>query len=346
MIGGSAQRHMSIDDEDSVSDVGTAGGETNPPCVLVAGNGGDSAVLSELLARDGFAVTHVNDGWAAVDHLKRGSLDVAMLDQDLPGLGGTEVCRRAKRDQDTRLLPVVLLLPDCGSPEERLEGIEAGVDQIVSTPIDVRELIAKVRALVRQKRYTDDFELAASVMTTLSIMIEARDRYSEGHCHRMANYAAALGRRIGLSGEEIHVLRRGGFLHDIGMLAIPDAVLLKPAGLDAEERALIQSHTVIGETLISNLRSLQPVRSIVRHHHERRDGSGYPDGLRGEDIPLPAQIVGLVDVFEAMTSPRPYQRTVSPQDALAVLRRQVKKGWHREDLFDEFVRIIQAASSC
>jgi putative two-component system response regulator len=177
-------------------------------------------------------------------------------------------------------------------------------------------------------------------MTTLSTMIEARDRYTEGHCHRMANHAATLGRQMGLSGEEIHVLRRGGFLHDIGMLAIPDAVLLKPSGLANDERALIQSHTVIGESLISNLRSLQPVRGIVRHHHERRDGSGYPDGLRGDAIPLPAQIVGLVDVFEAMTSPRPYQRPVSPREALAVLHRQVNKGWHREDLFAEFARII------
>jgi putative two-component system response regulator len=237
----------------------------------------------------------------------------------------------------------VLLVPDCGSPEQRLEWIEAGADWIASVPVNLREMIAKLHVLVRQKRYLNDFEHAASVMTALSTMIEARDRYTEGHCHRMANHAAMLGRRIGLKGEEIHALRRGGFLHDIGMLAVPETVLLKPAGLNGAERALIQSHTVIGESLISNLRSLQPVRNIVRHHHERRDGSGYPDGLRGDDIPLTAQIVGIVDVFEAMTSPRPYQGTVSPREALTVLHRQAKKGWHREDLFDEFARIIDAA---
>ncbi len=316
------------------------GKPTISPSVLIAGNGLRAAVLSESLARDGFAVTYVSDGLAAVDRLRRCPFDATMLDQNLPGLDGIEVCRLVKRDQATRLLPVVLLVPDCGSPEERLHWIEAGADQIIWLPIDLSELIGKLRVLARQKRYTDDLEHAASVMTALSNMIEARDRYTEGHCHRMANHAAMLGRRIGLSGDEIHVLRRGSFLHDIGMLAVPDTVLLKPSRLDPDERALIQSHTVIGESFISNLHSLQPVRSIVRHHHERRDGSGYPDGLRGDDIPLTAQIVGLVDAFEAMTSARPYQRTASPREALAVLHQHAKQGWHSEHLVTEFVRMI------
>jgi putative two-component system response regulator len=309
---------------------------------LIAEGSAGSAALSRVLADEGFAVTHVDDGRAALDRMRQGFMDVAILDRDLPGIGGTEVCRLARRDQSTRLLPVLLLLPDGGSSEERLEGIGAGADQIVSMPIDVSELVARICRLVRQKRYTDDFELAASVMTTLSSIIEARERYSEGHCHRMANHCAVLGRRIGLSGEEIHVLRRGAFLHDIGMVAVSDAVLLKPARLNAKERALVESHTLIGETIISNLRSLQPVRGIVRHHHERRDGSGYPDGLRGDDIPQSAQIVGIVDVFEAMTSPRPYRKSVSPNDALAMLRRQTEKGYHRPDLFQEFANIIAA----
>lgn len=334
---------MRTDDQSGVGVQHSGAESANPPVVLLAGIGGDTEVLSKLFERAGFAVTHVSDGWAALDSLRRSLPDVAILAQDLPGIGGVEVCRLAKPDQFRRLLPVVVLLPDCGSAEERLESIEAGVDHLVSSPFDASELIAKARALVRQKRYTDDFEPASSVMTTLSTMIEARERYSEGYCHRIANHAAALGRRIGLRADEIHVLRRGAFLHDIGMLAIPDAVLLKPGGLDADERALIQSHTVVGESLISNLRTLQPVRGIVRHHHERRDGSGYPDGLRGDDIPLPAQIVGFVDVFVAMTSPRSYQRTVSPKEALAVLCRQTEKGWHRQDLFDEFVRVIDGA---
>jgi len=310
------------------------------PCVLIAGNGLRATVLAESLTRDGFAVTSVNDGLAAVDSLKRWTFDAAMLDHNLPGLDGPDVCRLVKRDQGTRLLPVVMLVPDRVSQEDRLNWIEAGADHIVSIPIDLRELITKLRVLARQKRYTDDLEHASSVMTALSTMIEARDRYTEGHCHRMANYAAMLGRRMGLTGHEIHVLRRGSFLHDIGMLAVPDTVVLKPSRLEPNERLLIQSHTVIGESFIANLQSLQPVRSIVRHHHERRDGSGYPDGLHGDAIPLSAQIVGLVDVFEAMTSPRPYQRTASPREAIAILHQHAKQGWHSESLVDEFTRMM------
>jgi putative two-component system response regulator len=313
------------------------------PSVLIAGNGLRAAVLSESLAQHGFAVTFVNDGPAAVDRLKRCPYDAAMFDCHLPGLDGSEVCRLAKRDQGTRLLPVLLLVPDGGSLEDRLNWIETGADQIVSTPIDLRELIAKLHAVARHKRYTDDLEHAASVMTALSSMIEARDRYTEGHCHRMANHAAMLGRRVGLTGDEIHVLRRGSFLHDIGMLAVPDTVLLKPSRLSPDERALVQSHTVIGESFISNLHSLQPVRHIVRHHHERRDGSGYPDGLQGDDISLSAQIVGLVDAFEAMTSPRPYQRTASPREAIVLLHQHAKQGWHSARLVNEFARMMDAA---
>jgi putative two-component system response regulator len=324
---------------DAASDTRTSVA-SGSPSVLVAGGGDDADLVSTLLARDGYSVTRLRDGWAALDHLRHLSVDLVLLDAALCGLVGIDLCRLLKRDHATRFVPVMLLLSGHGSREERLQGIEAGVDELVSTPVDVPEMAARIRSLIRVKRCTDDFEMAASVMTTLATMIEARDRYTEGHCHRMANYASALGRLIGLGGEDIHVLRRGGFLHDIGMIAVPDAVLLKPAALDPAERALIRSHPVIGESLIVNLRSLQPVGNIVRHHHERRDGSGYPDGLRDDEIPLSAQIVGMVDIFEALTSPRPYQTTRSKRGALEILRHQVNRGWHREDLFDAFIHVV------
>jgi len=310
--------------------------------VLVAGDGDEAATLSDTLVREGYTVTRVHDGWAALDHLRQWSADVALIEQSIGGLGGVDVCRLVKRDPGTRLVPVMLLLPDSAPQDQRLKGIEAGVDELVSPAVDVQELTARVRSLVRMKRYTDDLELVASVMITLATMIEARDGYTEGHCHRMANHAAALGRQLGLHEDEIEALRQGGFLHDIGMLAVPDAVIQKPTSLTPDERAMVRSHTVIGESLISNLRSLQPVRAIVRHHHERRDGSGYPDGLRRDEIPVAAQIVGLIDVFEALTSPRPYQKIRSSEEALVVLRGQVAQGWHRRDLLDAFTDIVHA----
>jgi len=313
--------------------------------VVIGGRCESAAALPERLTRDGYSVLRARDGWAVLDDVREHSVDLVVVDHLMPGLAAIEVCRLIKRDPRTRLVPVVVLLAVGVPAGDRVAAIEAGADDVVSPPVDAAEVLARIRALTRLKRYTDDFEMATSVMTTLATMIEARDRYSEGHCHRMANYAAALGRRIGLGGDDVHVLRRGAFLHDIGMLAVPDAVLLKPSQLDHDERELIRAHPVVGESLISNLRSLQPVRAIVRHHHERLDGSGYPDGLRGDDIPLMAQIVGLVEVFEALTSSRPYQKTHPAQDALGILAQHAEQGLYRPDLFYELGQVATAAGT-
>jgi len=176
----------------------------------------------------------------------------------------------------------------------------------------------------------------------MALLIEARDGNTEGHCHRMANYATALGRALNLGEEDLHALHRGGFLHDIGMLAIPDDVLRKSGPLDPEEFELMKSHTTVGDSLCGNLRSLEPVRPIIRHHHERLDGSGYPDGLAGDDIPLIAQIIGVVDVYDAVTTRRPYQGAHSSQEAIEILRQQVARGWRRPDLVDTFATLVES----
>lgn len=149
--------------------------------------------------------------------------------------------------------------------------------------------------LLRIKGYTDDLDSAASVIMSLGLTIEARDPTTDGHCQRLARYASDLGRRLGLSEAEISALERSGFLHDLGKVGIPDAVLLKPGPLTREEYELIKQYTIIGDRLCGELRSLRAVRPIVRHHHERLDGSGYPDGLRDDAVPLLAQIMGIVD---------------------------------------------------
>lgn len=176
---------------------------------------------------------------------------------------------------------------------------------------------------------------------TLATMIESRERYAEGHCHRMANYATSLGRSLQLGSEDLQALHRGGFLHDIGMLTIPEAVLRKSGALEPEEYELIKSHPVVGDSLVSHLRSLQTVRPIIRHHHERFDGGGYPDGLRGDEIPLLAQITGLVDAFDALTTPSPYQAAKSIHEGVEVLRMQAYRGWRRSDLVEQLVSLVQ-----
>lgn len=307
--------------------------------LVVDDDPGVARVFQRLLTVDGFTVAAVPDGPSAVALIGVHRPDVVLLDVLMPGVDGFEVCRQLKADPLTRLIPVILVTA-LSDKQSRIRGLEVGADDFLSKPVDTEELLTRVRSLVRLKRYTDDLESAAAIITTLTEMIEMRDGYTEGHCFRMANYATALGRRLGLSADDLHTLHRGGFLHDIGMLAISDTVLRKNGPLDPGEYELVKSHTVVGDRLCAGLRSLQPVRPIVRHHHERENGSGYPDGLAGNAIPLLASIVGIVDVFDAVTTQRPYQRAQSLEEAVAVLWRQVDLGWRRRDLVAAFAALV------
>ena len=314
---------------------------TGPRVLVVDDDDAAARLLQRILQPEGYAVEVAHDGDSAFTAVSSRQPDVVLLDVMLPGVNGFEICRRLKQERSTRLTPVILVTA-LSARQARLEGVDSGADDFLTKPVDSHELLARVRSLVRMKRYTDDLDSAASIITTLAVMIEARDGYTEGHCHRIGNYATALGRTVGLTEDDLQTLHRGGFLHDIGMLAIPDGVLRKAGSLEPEEYELIKSHTVVGDTLCSNLRSLQPVRPIVRHHHERLDGSGYPDGLRGSEIPLLAQIIGLVDVFDAVTTQRPYQRAQPLDEGVRVLREQVRKGWRAPDLVEEFAALVDS----
>jgi putative two-component system response regulator len=299
-----------------------------------------ASLLERLLTRHGFAVDRAEDVDEAIAAIACHSPDVILLDVVLPGGDGFALCRRLKLDAATRLTPIIMVTA-LSDRDSRIKGREAGADDFLTKPIDGEELIARVRSLARIKRYTDDLDSAASIVMALAVMIEARDRYLEGRCHRIANNATAIGRALGLNGVDLQALHRGGFLHDVGMLAIPLSVLQKAGPLDAAELALVRSHTVRGDDLCRDLRSLQAVRPIIRHHHERLDGSGYPDRLRGDQIPLLAQIIGVVDVYDALTTARPYQETLTPKQAVRILRDQVDRGWRARHLVETFAAIVE-----
>jgi putative two-component system response regulator len=225
--------------------------------------------------------------------------------------------------------------------EHRLKGIAVGADDFLGKPIDGVELRARVHSLVRLKRFTDDLDSAESVILCLGVTVEARDGCTSGHCERMAAYSAAFGVHLGLPEEEIAALHRGGYLHDVGKIGVPDAVLLKPGRLTDDEFAVMKRHTVIGESVCGNIRSLRLVKPIVRHHHERLDGSGYPDGLRGDAVPRLAQITGIIDVYDALTTDRPYRQRLSTEVAFAELRREAQAGWRSTRLVESFVALAQ-----
>lgn len=307
--------------------------------LVVDDDPGIAALFTRILSQDGYVVQVAVDAEAALAGVAAHNPDVILLDVMFPGANGFILCQQLKRDSATRLTPVILVT-GLSDRESRIKGRQAGADDFLTKPVDPQELLARVASLVRLKRYTDDLDSAAAIITTLAVMIETRDGHTEGHCHRIANHAVGIGRALGLGATDLQVLHRGGFLHDIGMLAISPTVLLKPGPLTADEFAVVQSHTVVGDDLCRNLRTLQAVRPIVRHHHERLDGSGYPDGLQGDDVPLLAQIVGVVDAYDAITSKRPYQSQLPGADALAVLRKEVACGWRLGVIVDAFAEIV------
>lgn len=295
--------------------------------------------LVRLLQAEEYAVDVVCDGESACDLVARRPPDIILLDLGLPGMDGFEVCRRLKSTATTRLIPIVLMT-GLDERERRIAGINAGADDFIGKPFDIEELRARVRSLVHLKHHTDDLESAESVIMSLALTVEARDSYTDGHCQRLASYADALGVGLGLPHAAREALRRGAFLHDVGKIGIPDSILLKPGRLTEEEFAVMRDHPVIGETLCGNMRSLAPVRAIVRHHHERLDGSGYPDGLIGSEIPLLAQIVAIVDTYDAMTTSRPYRKAMPMRVACDELLVDARSGKLNPALVECFLGIL------
>jgi putative two-component system response regulator len=309
--------------------------------ILIVDDTESSARLFErLLTRDGYRMCFARNGAEALEIVARDQPELVLMDVVMPTLDGFETCRRLKSDPATRLIPVVLVTA-LNDRRDRIRGLEVGADDFLSKPVNEAELIARVRSLVRLKRYTDELDSAESVILSLAMTIEARDGTTDGHCQRLARYAVNVGGELGLPEEEIAALARGGFLHDIGKIGIPDAVLLKPTRLTPAEFEVMKQHTVIGDRLCGELRSLRRVRPIVRHHHERIDGSGYPDGLRGAKVPLLAQIMGAVDVFDAITTPRPYKPALPPEQAYAELLRECELGWRDRNLVDTLIAMGQ-----
>jgi putative two-component system response regulator len=283
------------------------------------------SLFDRLLTSDGHEVVSASDGLGALEAVRHHRPDVILLDVDMPSMNGLEVCRRLKADPATRLTPVVMVTGQ-SDLTDRLKGIEAGADEFLSKPVHPQELRVRVRSLSRVKHLIDELDSAEAAFVALALTIEARDPSTNGHCERLALHAMRLGRALGLDGEDLDALRRGGYLHDVGKVGVPDAVLLKAGPLTPDEFAMMKRHTEIGDALCAPLQSLRRVRPIVRGHHERLDGSGYPDGLRGDAVPLLAQIVGIVDVFDALTSLRPYRTALSSKDAGRYLLEQAAEG--------------------
>jgi putative two-component system response regulator len=301
-------------------------------------------LFRRLLTGDGHDVIVASDGAAALEAVRRHEPDVILLDVTMPSIDGLEVCRRLKSDPATQLTPVVLVTGQTDL-SDRIRGIEAGADEFLSKPVHPHELRARVRSLSRVKHLIDALDSAEAAFVTLALTIEARDPYTKGHCERLASHAVQLGRALGLGDEDLQALHRGGYLHDVGKVGVPDSVLLKPGPLTPEERELMCQHPEIGDNLCAPLQSLRRVRPIILGHHERLDGSGYPFGLKGDQVPLLAQIVGIVDVYDALTSHRPYRPALTPRNAIDHLLADVKAGRFAREHIEAFLDTLSAPAA-
>ena len=299
--------------------------ENKPATVLAVDDSQENLELIQaLLSVAGYHVVTASNGEEALVMVEQESPDLILIDAMMPKMDGFEVCAVLKSKEETRLIPVVMVTP-VEETEHKIRGFEAGVDDFLHRPINSVELLARVRCLVRTKRLNDELVNVENAIIALATAIEAKDPYTEGHVDRVANYALILGKEAGLAPWELQALRKAAILHDVGKIGIDESILLKPGSLTAEEFNQLKTHSVIGERICRPLGQNRLILEVILHHHERYDGKGYPDGLAGEDIPIAARIMAVVDAYDALTSDRPYRAQRSQEQAVEILKQEAGK---------------------
>ena len=322
-------------------------------------------LLEAQLVPLGYEVVKAANGEEALKMLSDNQIDLILLDVMMPGLDGFEVCRRIRRNDAYRLLPVIMVTA-MRATEDRIKGIEAGCDDFVSKPFDKMELMARVRSLLKIKDYNDfmrnyrkelESEVAgrteelkhaldeiktASLDTIyrLSMASEYKDKETGAHIKRVSRYSAAVARRMGLGPKAVEIILYAAPMHDLGKIGIPDNILMKPERLDPEEWKIMKQHTVIGANILkgSDAEFIKMGESIAQNHHEKWDGSGYPQGLKGLEIPAASRIAAIADVFDALTSKRPYKEAYTVDNSIAIIS-EGRGSHHDPDVVDAFLSI-------
>jgi putative two-component system response regulator len=292
-----------------------------------------------LLSVEGYDVLEVDSGIKALNLVKKYEPDIILMDVMMPEMDGFEVCRRLKEDEHTRLTPLIFVTA-LHDKKSRIAGIDVGGDDFLTKPFDRLELSARVRSLINQKRLNEDLDHAEQVLFSIAKAVESRDPVTGDHCERLMMLGKDFGEYLNLSRMAVRDLMWGGYLHDIGKIAIPDAVLLKKGSFTPEDRQIMNQHVIIGERICQPLRTMQGVLPIIRHHHERWDGGGYPDGLQGNDIPMLAQVFQIIDIYDALMSERPYKVALSQAQTLKIMVEETDRGWRNPELMLQFQSFI------
>lgn len=293
-------------------------------------------LVGAILRAEGYAVEAARDGQDALARLRAQRFDLAVLSANLPKLAGFELCQRIRSEGILQSVPVLML---AGWDVEGADCLAQGADDVLERPFTPAQLRWRVQTMLRERAALSRLEESEAVLFSLAVAVEQRDPGTAGHCERLALYSVAMGMRLELSSAELLALYRGGFLHDIGKVGMPDSILFKPGPLAEDEWALMRTHTLRGEQICAPLRCLDPVQPVIRSHHERWNGTGYPDALRGDQIPLVARILQFADVFDALTTVRPYKPALSIQDSLRIIQHETLEGWHDPELLPLFLEL-------
>jgi putative two-component system response regulator len=344
-----SSRPSSLPDSRTTADAGAATyqimgdllSRRRPPRILVVDDQPSIAgLMSQLLTMRGYDVVTAANAEQAEAEVRRQLPDLILSDVMMPGKSGYDFCRGLKENPATRLIPFVLITGLTDS-SDKVRGIESGADDFLNKPVLAEELIARVKSLLRLKEFTDELENADSVLCTLGLIVEGRDPYTEGHCERLSVRAADLGRHLGLDEDSLVALKRGGYLHDLGKIAVPDEILKKGSDLTPAEWVVMKLHPITGENICRPLHSLRLVLPIIRHHHEHTDGSGYPDGLMGPEIPALPRILQVVDVYDALRTARSYKPALTHEQAAQTMREEAARGLWDAELVAEYFSMLE-----
>ena len=287
-----------------------------------------------------YEVDTAHDGEEALEKVRRNPPDLILLDLMMPRISGFEICQRIKSDKLTQFIPIIVITA-LTEQEDKLKAIELGADDFLVKPINRLELTTRIKSLLRMKLMHDDLDTSESILFSLAAALESKDFYTRGHSDRVSHLAVDIAAKMGLTERQVESLRRGGLLHDIGKIGVKESILLKPGKLTDEEMAHIRTHTSRGYEICEPLKSLEPCLPIIRSHHERIDGQGYPDGLAGDEIPIEARITAVADSFDAMTTDRPYRSGMTLEEARAIFENEMTSGQWDQDCVSAFFAVLR-----
>lgn len=323
----------------SLTETGKSTGSGRSRFLLIDSQTSTHRTVRSVLSEFEYELISCDSTSEALSVLSSSSIDLILIDYNAPEMGGVEFCRMLRQRTATQLIPVLVLSRESGI-EREIAAIEAGANDFVTKPLQPRAFLAKVRANMWRKSVIESQEDSEAVLFSLAQSVEGRDPELGHHCERIAVMCAAMGASLGLPQRDILALQRGGYLHDVGKVVVPDNILFKPGQLTSDEWRIMKAHTERGEKICSSMRSMATVLPIIRSHHERWDGSGYPDGLKGENIPLLARILQIADIYDALTTARAYKPAMSPENAIRTLREEAVRGWREPRLVELFSGLL------